>query len=69
MNQYHVPVRGIRVNVLCFNKTCRYNLDGICSREEIRVDELGMCIDSRVTTQYPQEFIKTRKGKRSRDKG
>lgn len=57
------------MKVHCFNKTCRYNIDGWCSREEIRVDELGMCIDSRVTTQYPQEFMKTRKGKREGGKG
>ena len=45
------------MKVVCFNRDCRYNTEGECSREEIRVDELGMCIDARVVTQYPQEKI------------
>ncbi len=45
------------MKVVCFNRDCRYNAEGECSREEIRVDELGMCIDARVVTQYPQEKI------------
>jgi hypothetical protein len=45
------------MKVMCFNRSCRYNADGKCSRKEIRVDELGMCIDARVVTQYPQERI------------
>ena len=53
------------MKILCFKRTCRHNVDGECSREEVRVDELGMCIDSKPTTQYPQEFInrKKREGK------
>jgi hypothetical protein len=53
------------VKIRCYKNTCRHNVDGECSREEVRVDELGMCIDAKPTTQYPQEFIKIkrRKGK------
>jgi hypothetical protein len=51
------------MKVVCFNKDCRYNTGGECSREEIRVDELGMCIDARVVTQYPQEKIGRPEGK------
>ena len=49
------------MKILCFKRTCRHNVDGKCSREEVRVDELGMCIDSKPTTQYPQEFIKKKR--------
>ena len=46
------------MKVVCYNRTCRYNIEGVCSRGETRIDELGMCIDSRVITQYPQEKLR-----------
>ena len=49
------------VKVVCFNNACRFNVDGECSRSEVRVDELGMCIDARVTTQYPQEKLREKR--------
>jgi hypothetical protein len=49
------------LKVKCFNLHCVFNAEEECSRSEIRVDELGMCIDARVTTQYPQEGLRRKR--------
>jgi hypothetical protein len=46
------------LKVRCYRTRCRYYKEGYCVKEEVTVDELGTCTDSRPTTQYPQEHLR-----------
>lgn len=46
------------MKVRCYKLGCRHNVNGHCSIPEITIDELGICINDRETTQYPQERLK-----------
>ncbi len=48
------------MKIICYKGRCRHNVKGECARTQVTIDELGMCTDSRETSQYPQEMLRSK---------